>query len=81
MKLTSFGLDCCDGSDEWGSSTTCSNICDELGKSAREEKERLAIVARKGFTTRKELAKQGLQMKVRKQSLQYLLAFLDTDIG
>lgn len=32
--------DCCDGSDEWASGTTCSNNCNEIGKAAREEAER-----------------------------------------
>lgn len=56
--------DCCDGSDEYSGAIECPNICDELGKSAREEKQRQAEIARKGFANRKVLAAEGQKLRV-----------------
>lgn len=61
--------DCCDGSDEWGSGVQCQNICNELGKAAREEKERQAVVARAGWVKRQEMVQKGKQMKAEKEAL------------
>ncbi|CAJ0570386.1 unnamed protein product, partial [Mesorhabditis spiculigera] len=58
-----FLSDCCDGSDEWGSNVKCSNICNELGRAAREEAERRAEIARKGWAVRSEMARQGQDLK------------------
>ncbi|CAJ0955666.1 unnamed protein product, partial [Mesorhabditis belari] len=55
--------DCCDGSDEWGSGVQCPNICHELGKATREENERKAVVARKGWAVRQEMARKGKDIK------------------
>ncbi|KHJ90862.1 EF hand [Oesophagostomum dentatum] len=55
--------DCCDGSDEYTGAVNCPNICDELGKSAREEKQRQAEIARKGFANRKVLAAEGKKLR------------------
>ncbi|VDP44510.1 unnamed protein product [Heligmosomoides polygyrus] len=57
--------DCCDGSDEYSGAVQCSNICDELGQSAREERKRQAEIARKGFVARKALAAEGQKLRVR----------------
>ncbi|KAK6738066.1 hypothetical protein RB195_020271 [Necator americanus] len=54
--------DCCDGSDEYSGAVECPNICDELGKSAREERQRQAEIARKGFANRKLLASEGKKL-------------------
>ncbi|EPB66799.1 EF hand [Ancylostoma ceylanicum] len=58
--------DCCDGSDEYSGVIECPNICDELGKSAREEKQRQAEIARKGFANRKVLAAEGQKLREEK---------------
>ncbi|KIH65180.1 EF hand [Ancylostoma duodenale] len=58
--------DCCDGSDEYSGVIECPNICDELGRSAREEKQRQAEIARKGFATRKTLAAEGQKLREEK---------------
>ncbi|CAJ0605653.1 unnamed protein product [Cylicocyclus nassatus] len=55
--------DCCDGSDEYAGAVKCPNICDELGRSAREEKKRQAEIARKGYATRKLLAVEGKKLR------------------
>uniref|UniRef100_A0A1I7T4B5 Glucosidase 2 subunit beta n=1 Tax=Caenorhabditis tropicalis TaxID=1561998 RepID=A0A1I7T4B5_9PELO len=55
--------DCCDGSDEYDSGVDCPNICDELGRAARIEREKIANVARKGFQKRQELAKEGQTLR------------------
>ncbi|UMM15709.1 hypothetical protein L5515_013037 [Caenorhabditis briggsae] len=55
--------DCCDGSDEYDSGVECPNICDELGRAARIEREKIASVARKGFQKRQELAKEGQALR------------------
>lgn len=55
--------DCCDGSDEYDSGVTCPNICDELGRAARVEREKIANVARKGFQKRQEMAKEGQTLR------------------
>ncbi|CAI5442862.1 unnamed protein product [Caenorhabditis angaria] len=55
--------DCCDGSDEYDSGISCPNICDELGRAARIEKERKVAIARKGYDKRQELAKEGQQLR------------------
>ncbi|KAK6058790.1 hypothetical protein COOONC_03635 [Cooperia oncophora] len=62
--------DCCDGSDEYSGAVECPNICDELGRSAREESKRLAEIARKGFATRKQLAEEGQKLRVSRESFQ-----------
>ena len=40
--------DCCDGSDEWAAEKPCANTCNELGRAAREERERLTKVIAQG---------------------------------
>ncbi|KAK5966858.1 Glucosidase 2 subunit beta [Trichostrongylus colubriformis] len=55
--------DCCDGSDEYSGAVECPNICDELGRSAREEKKRQAELSRKGFAARKQLALDGQKLR------------------
>ena len=58
--------DCCDGSDEWtgplypsGQSDAdtkgCLNVCMEMGKEEREERERLAKVIEEGAKMRNEM--------------------------
>ena len=58
--------DCCDGSDEWAGplyqfddagsdSSGCVNVCMEMGKEEREERERLAKVIEEGAKLRNEM--------------------------
>lgn len=64
--------DCCDGSDEWDNGL-CEDNCDELGAEARREGERLAKVAAEGFGKRREMSKQGKEMKSSKEQEMKLL--------
>lgn len=59
-------LDCCDGSDEWAGYIRCPNICDEIGKKAREEEEKRLATLKEGYQKRQELAKEGKKMKEEK---------------
>ncbi|KHN79271.1 Glucosidase 2 subunit beta [Toxocara canis] len=59
--------DCCDGSDEWDSAVDCPNICDEMGAKWREEIQRRAAVAQKGYAKRLELANEGSKIKAEKE--------------
>lgn len=54
--------DCCDGSDESGT-VQCSNTCDELGRAAREEGERLAKLLKDGYQKRVEMASSGKEFR------------------
>lgn len=56
--------DCCDGSDEYDQSVECPNVCEELGRSARLERERQREKQKKGFSAKEELAKAGQALKV-----------------
>ena len=58
--------DCCDGSDEWtgplyqsgqtdSDVSACANVCMEMGKEEREERERLAKVIEEGAKMRNEM--------------------------
>ncbi|CAD6198766.1 unnamed protein product [Caenorhabditis auriculariae] len=58
--------DCCDGSDEHSSGVSCPNLCEELGRATRVERERLAAIAKVGFAKRLELAKAGKELKNQK---------------
>merc|ERR1711981_1378395 len=71
--------DCCDGSDEWtgplypsGQSDAdtkgCLNVCMEMGKEEREERERLAKVIEEGAKMRNEMIQQGKDRKQQRQS-------------
>uniref|UniRef100_A0A914V9V6 EF-hand domain-containing protein n=1 Tax=Plectus sambesii TaxID=2011161 RepID=A0A914V9V6_9BILA len=60
--------DCCDGSDEYSGLVQCPNICDELGKQAREESERRAAVTKEGFAKRQEMAKEGQKLRQEMQT-------------
>ncbi|XP_026731877.1 glucosidase 2 subunit beta [Trichoplusia ni] len=51
--------DCCDGTDEYASEVTCSNTCEELGREARAEAQRLAELYKAGSHLRVELIEKG----------------------
>lgn len=46
--------DCCDGTDEW-ENNTCQNTCDEMGRAAREERERMQAIMKQGMIQRKDM--------------------------
>ncbi|CAG9135609.1 unnamed protein product [Plutella xylostella] len=51
--------DCCDGTDEYAVPGTCQNTCEELGKEARAEAERMAELLKAGSQIRMELIEKG----------------------
>lgn len=51
--------DCCDGTDEYATEKLCPNNCDELGKEARAEAQRLADLHKAGSHLRQELIEKG----------------------
>ncbi|KJH49402.1 glucosidase II beta subunit-like protein [Dictyocaulus viviparus] len=53
--------DCCDGSDEYSGAIECPNICDELERSAQEEKRKQMEIRKRGYAARKALAKHRFQ--------------------
>lgn len=53
--------DCCDGSDEWGTEVTCPNTCEEMGRKAQEERQRLKELHEEGNKKRLEYSTQGRQ--------------------
>ena len=46
--------DCCDGTDEW-EINSCENTCDEMGRAAREERERMQTIMKEGMVKRKDM--------------------------
>ncbi|GFR12149.1 glucosidase 2 subunit beta [Trichonephila clavata] len=55
--------DCCDGSDEYNSTADCVNTCVELGKQAREEKQKQLELYEVGYGLWKQYSTQGKQLK------------------
>lgn len=51
--------DCCDGTDEYASGETCVNTCEELGREARAEAQRVAELYKAGSHLRLELIEKG----------------------
>lgn len=51
--------DCCDGTDEYAKPETCANTCEELGKEAKAEAQRLAELHKAGSHLRLELIEKG----------------------
>uniref|UniRef100_A0A2S2Q9G1 Glucosidase 2 subunit beta n=1 Tax=Sipha flava TaxID=143950 RepID=A0A2S2Q9G1_9HEMI len=63
--------DCCDGSDEWANNNrkgTCENTCEELGRAAREEEERLQKIFMAGHEIRAQLIVKGKELRMEKQN-------------
>ncbi|EGD76348.1 hypothetical protein PTSG_01048 [Salpingoeca rosetta] len=58
--------DCCDGTDEYNGLILCENTCEEAGRAAREEAERMRRVQREGFAQKQTLIQQGQQAKQEK---------------
>ncbi|XP_049816221.1 glucosidase 2 subunit beta isoform X2 [Schistocerca nitens] len=59
--------DCCDTSDEYESHANCVNNCNDLGKAARMEAQKLAEVAKIGSEMRAALSRKGKQLRQEKQ--------------
>lgn len=62
--------DCCDGSDEWANNLRvgiCENSCEELGKAAREEAERVQKIFMAGHEIRAQLISRGKELRLEKQ--------------
>lgn len=63
-------IDCCDGSDEWANNLrtgTCDNTCEELGRAAREEAERVQKIFMAGHEIRAQLIAKGKELRLEKQ--------------
>lgn len=54
-----FGLDCCDGSDEYNSSAKCVDICKELGREAYEAARKMEEMVNQGAKIREEMIKKA----------------------
>lgn len=62
--------DCCDGSDEWANNVrkgTCENTCEELGRAAKEEAERVQQIFIAGYEIRAQLIAKGKELRQDKQ--------------
>lgn len=59
--------DCCDASDEYVSQATCVNNCNELGRAARVEAQKLAKLLKLGSEMRVQLSKRGKELKQEKK--------------
>jgi len=59
--------DCCDASDEYVSQAICVNNCNELGKVARVEAQKLAKLMKLGYEMRVQLSKKGKELKQEKK--------------
>ncbi|XP_028170647.1 glucosidase 2 subunit beta [Ostrinia furnacalis] len=55
--------DCCDGTDEYAEPGACSNTCEELGKEARAEAQRLAELHKAGSQLKVDLIEKGNQKR------------------
>jgi len=74
-----FNVDCCDGSDEWANNfkkDTCDNTCEELGRAAREEAERVQQIFVAGHEIRAQLIERGKDLRLRKQVNLFFFFFL-----
>lgn len=68
--------DCCDGTDEYASADMCRNICEELGKEARAEAQRIAELYKAGNHLRLELIEKG---NLKRHEMAEQLAQLEKD--
>ncbi|XP_067001221.2 glucosidase 2 subunit beta [Anabrus simplex] len=59
--------DCCDTSDEYASHAICINNCNELGRAARVEAQKLAELRKQGSELKVQLSKRGKQIRQEKQ--------------
>lgn len=68
--------DCCDGTDEYATQEGCPNICENLGKEARYEAQRLAELHKAGNSYRLELVEKG---NVKRSEMSEQLTHLQKD--
>lgn len=57
---------CCDGSDEYLTAAKCPNVCQQMGKEAKERERQLADLAKKGGILRLDMATKGKATKEEK---------------
>eukprot|EP00043_Microstomoeca_roanoka_P025753 m.9769 g.9769 ORF g.9769 m.9769 type:complete len:474 (+) comp5818_c0_seq1:86-1507(+) len=55
--------DCCDGSDEYSGLIICKNTCEEAGRAARQEAERLHRIQQEGYASKQQLIETALKTK------------------
>lgn len=55
--------DCCDGTDEYATPDTCSNICEDLGKEAKAEAQRIVELYKAGSHLRQEFVEKGFKKR------------------
>ena len=59
--------ECCDGSDEFNGAVQCPNICEQVGKEAREERDRVRKVEKEGGKIRQGYIAYGTDAKKKLQ--------------
>ncbi|KAF9106152.1 hypothetical protein BGX27_009278 [Mortierella sp. AM989] len=59
--------ECCDGTDEFDGNFHCPNICQEVGKEARRERERMRKIEKEGSNIKKKYIAFGKDAKLRLQ--------------
>lgn len=60
--------DCCDGTDEWEKRIECVNNCKELGKAAREERDRVKQLQEQGYKTKLTYIEEGRKNREEKRN-------------
>ncbi|CAO3573373.1 unnamed protein product [Mortierella alpina] len=70
--------ECCDGTDEYDGQVHCPNVCEEVGREARKERERVQAIQEQGSRLRKEYIQHGKTAKLKlQQELETLQAKID----
>ncbi|KHJ44720.1 hypothetical protein D918_04955, partial [Trichuris suis] len=66
-RVNDMICDCCDGSDEWAGHVKCPNLCEELGRRLKAEREQKVALHREGHATRLKMAEEAKKQKQEKQ--------------
>ncbi|KAF9964481.1 hypothetical protein BGZ70_006384 [Mortierella alpina] len=70
--------ECCDGTDEYDGQVQCPNVCEEVGREARKERERVQAIQEQGSRLRKEYIQHGKTAKLKlQQELETLQGKID----
>ncbi|KAF9987479.1 hypothetical protein BGZ75_000581 [Mortierella antarctica] len=70
--------ECCDGTDEYDGQVHCPNVCEEVGREARKERERVQAIQEQGSRLRKEYIQHGKTAKLKlQQELETLQGRID----
>ncbi|KAF9951580.1 hypothetical protein BGZ72_006938 [Mortierella alpina] len=70
--------ECCDGTDEYDGQVQCPNVCEEVGREARKERERVQAIQEQGSRLRKEYIQRGKTAKLKlQQELEALQGKID----